>query len=90
MSIAISIAELKYKHLRSNNNLEIGIAKTIRVVNASWDRECGRGLNLFQPVTLKRWYIVFPNQAERDATKFIQRIIQIARAMGFEIGVPRE
>lgn len=87
-----TICEYRYflnRHLELNN-LDNGIVCTIRIVNASWDRECGRGLTLFQTVTLKRWYIVFPNQAERDAIKFIKRIIEIGRAMGFEIGNPRQ
>lgn len=60
------------------------------MLNAGWDRECGRGLRLFQPATLKRWYIVFPGQMERDVKKFISRMIEISKNMGFEVSNPRE
>ena len=60
------------------------------VVNGQWDRECGRGLRLFQSeVVLKRWYIVFPNMMERDVNRFINRGIELGRNMGFEISKPR-
>lgn len=62
----------------------------IRVVNGSWDRECGRGLRLYQSeIVLKRWYIVFPNIVERDVNRFVNRAIELARNMGFEITKPR-
>lgn len=62
-----------------------------RVVNGGWDRECGRGLRLYQSeVELKRWYIVFPNMLGREVTKFVNRAAKIGRNMGFQIAKPRE
>lgn len=62
-----------------------------RVVNGGWDRECGRGLKLYQSCTpLKRWYILFPNMIEREVNKFISRAQEIGRNMGFEISAPRK
>lgn len=61
-----------------------------RVVNGSWDRECGRGLRLYQSdIKLNRWYIVFPNMMERDVNRFVNRAIELGRNMGFEINKPR-
>lgn len=60
------------------------------MVNGGWDRECGRGLRLYQECNpLKRWYIVFPSMIERDVNKFINRAQEIGRNMGFEISSPR-
>ncbi|XP_055323225.1 protein aubergine-like [Sitodiplosis mosellana] len=60
------------------------------VVNGQWDRECGRGLRLFQSqVVLKRWYIVFPTVMERDVNRFVNRGMELGRNMGFEISKPR-
>lgn len=60
------------------------------MVNGSWDKECGRGLRLFQSeISLKRWYIIFPNAMERDVNKFVNRAIELGRNMGFEINKPR-
>lgn len=62
-----------------------------RVQQGSWDRECGRNLRLFQvdEVKLKRWYIVYPNMMERNVNRFVNRAIELARNMGFEISKPR-
>lgn len=63
----------------------------IRVQQGSWDRECGRNLRLYQvdEIKLKRWYIVYPNQMERNVNRFVNRAIELARNMGFEISKPR-
>lgn len=62
-----------------------------RVQNGGWDRECGRGLRLYQSqVELKRWYVVYPNMVEREMNKFINRATEIARNMNFTIMKPRE
>lgn len=62
-----------------------------RVQNGAWDRECGRGLRLYQVCDqLKRWYIVFPNMVEREVNKFISRAQEIGRNMGFDMNPPRQ
>lgn len=60
-----------------------------KVVNAGWDRECGRRMKLIQPMKLKHWYIVFPIQMERDVNKFISRMIDISKNMDFEVLRPK-
>lgn len=57
----------------------------------SWDRECGRNLRLYQvdEIKLKRWYIVYPTQMERNVNRFVNRATELARNMGFEISKPR-
>lgn len=62
----------------------------ISVVNGNWDRECGRGLRLYQSeVELKRWYILFPSMMERDVNRFVNRAIELGRNMGFTMAKPR-
>lgn len=63
----------------------------IRVQQGSWDRECGRNLRLYKvdEIKLKRWYIVYPNMMERSVNRFVNRAIELARNMGFEINKPR-
>lgn len=46
-------------------------------------------MRLFKPEPLKRWYLLYPNQVEREAKKFQLRLIELARNMGFEISTPR-
>lgn len=45
---------------------------------------------MFQPATLKRWYILYPNEVQREAIQFHNRVRELARNMGFEIAKPRE
>lgn len=47
-------------------------------------------MHLYQPIKLARWYIIFPNQVTREVNKFVARVIEISRNMGFEVNKPRE
>lgn len=66
-----------------------GVSFAYSVQNASWDRECGRNMRLLKPEPLKRWYMLFPNQVQRETEKFKNRVIELGRNMGFEISNPR-
>lgn len=41
-------------------------------------------------IELKRWYIVVPERARREAADFINVLIDAARGLRFEISRPRE
>lgn len=77
-------------HRLKNETLLFGQGRTHVVQNGGWDRECGRGLRLYQTgQDLKRWYILFPSMMERDVNRFVNRAIEIGANMGFHINRPR-
>lgn len=47
-------------------------------------------MRLFQPATLQRWHILYPNEVQREAIQFHNRVRELARNMGFEIAKPKE
>ncbi|XP_031633322.1 protein piwi-like isoform X2 [Contarinia nasturtii] len=77
-------------HKLKSEILYFGGNREHTVRDGGWDRECGRTLKLFQTsIELKRWYIIFPSIMERDVNRFVNRGIELAGNMGFQINKPR-
>lgn len=46
-------------------------------------------MRVYQTASLKRWYVVYPRQMEKEMTKFVRRVMEIGRKMNFHIATPR-
>lgn len=56
---------------------------------ADWTNEL-RNHSMYSSVELKRWYIVVPERARREAADFINVLMDAAKGLRFEISRPRE
>lgn len=48
-----------------------------------------RNKPLFQMTDLKRWYMVYPRFATKEAESFLEALKQVSKGMGFHMSNPR-